>query len=126
MKFPKTLGACVDLLYRLREERQAIQREAEKVEEKEKALREHVLNSFDKSAIEGARGKAATASISRQTVATVKDWDAFYAHILKSKSFDLLQKRVSDSAFRERLEAQETVPGVEPFIVVKLSVTKAK
>jgi hypothetical protein len=122
--FPKTIGACVDKAYKLREKRHAIAQQVTEVEHEEHALKEHIINSFSKDSIEGAKGTIATASLQRKTVATVKDWDKFYEYIKKTKSFDLLQKRVSDGAYRERLEAGKAIPGVEPFQVLSLSLTK--
>lgn len=51
----------------------------------------------------------------------VQDWDALYQHILETKDFSLLHKRVMDSAVRERWSAEEEVPGVTRFPVWKLS-----
>lgn len=124
MQWPKTIGACVDLAFKLREERQAIAKKAEEVAKKETELKDHVLNTFKKDDIEGAKGKLATAGINRRTVAQVKDWEKFYKYISKHKAFELLQRRVNDGAYRERLEAGEVLPGVEPFQVVTLSLTK--
>ena len=67
----------------------------------------------------------ATAAITRTTVAQVTDWDEVYKYVKKTGEFDLLQKRMSDVAYRERLDAGKPVPGTEPFIVVNLSLTKS-
>ena len=58
-------------------------------------------------------------------MAQVQDWEAFYKYVAKEGAFDLLQRRVNDSAYRARLDDQIKVPGVEPFGVVKLSITKS-
>ena len=125
MKPPKTLGACVDVLYRMREERLAVEKTVDALKNEETAMRDYIINTFSKSDIEGAKGKVASCSVIRKTVAQVEDWDKLYNYIEKNKAWDLLQRRVSDTAFRERLEAEETVPGVNPFVVVSLSLTKA-
>ena len=113
MKIPKTLGACIDLMYKLKQERAAIEKTAEAVKEQENSLEKHLLETFAKTDLEGARGKLA-----------VKDWDKLYAYILKNKAWDLLQKRASATAFRERWDDKVVVPGVEAFTVIKLSLKK--
>lgn len=124
MKFPATLGACIDLLYKLRKERMDIEKKADAVKEKESALEAHLLETFKKTDLDGAKGKLATVGVSQATVPTVKDWDQLYKYIKKEDAFDLLQRRVSSTAYRERMDAKEVVPGVEPFITTKLSLRK--
>ncbi len=124
MGFPKTMGACIDQLYALREERHGIEKKADVVKKKESLLEAHVLETFAKSELDGARGKRATAGVTQTTVGTVKDWDKLYKYVVKHKAFELLQKRLSSTAYRERLDAKEKVPGVEPFLTTKLSLTK--
>lgn len=124
MKFPKTIGACIDTLYQLRQKRGGIERQADVIKEKEGELEKHILDTFTKTDLDGARGKLAVAGIAQSTVPTVKDWDKLYAYIKKEGAFDLLQRRVSSSAYRERLDVEEVVPGVEPFTLIKLSLKK--
>ena len=54
----------------------------------------------------------------------VEDWEAFYAYIKKHNAFELLHKRVSAPAWRERTE-KAPLPGVVNYINVKLSFRKA-
>lgn len=124
MKFPKTIGACIDTLYQLRQKRGGIERQADVIKEKEGELEKHILDTFTKTDLDGARGKLAVAGIAQSTVPTVKDWDKLYAYIKKEGAFDLLQRRVSSSAYCERLDVEEVVPGVEPFTLIKLSLKK--
>lgn len=119
------VGDYIDLLYTKRAERLAKAEEVEAMEKEEKAIREHIISLLGEASLEGAKGNAATASITRRVVGSVTDWSELYAYILKTGSFDLLHKRVSDTAYRDRLEQKEVVPGVEPVTVVGLSLVKA-
>ena len=124
MKMPKTLGACVDLAYQIRADRLEIERKVDAMKKEEKELEEHIFQTFAKADIDKAGGTIATAAITRTVVPNVTDWDQFYKYIMKTKSLDLLERRPSRSAFRERLDAGETVPGVEAFERIGLSLTK--
>lgn len=123
-KFPKALGACADKLFQLRELRLAKQKEAELIEAEEKALKEHLINTLPKSEANGVAGKVARVSIVTKPVPQVKDWDKFYAHVKKTGQFELMQRRLSDTAIKERWEAGKAVPGVESFNVVTVSINK--
>jgi hypothetical protein len=122
-KFPKTFGACADLLYDIREERLAAQRVVDAIQARENALKDHVIANLPKSE-GGAIGKHHKVQVVTKEVPQVKDWDAFYRYVARTKGFDLLQRRLSPEAVAVRREAGKEVPGVEDFKVVTLSLTK--
>ena len=54
-------------------------------------------------------------------VAGVTDWDKLYAFIKKKNYFHLLQRRVSDPAWRELIEQGKKVPGTTGFTKKRLN-----
>lgn len=124
MKVPKALGACADRLMVLREKKAKLTREIEKLEEERRAIEERLIDELPKDEASGVVGKIAKAVVTRREVPTVKDWDRLYDYVLMNKDFSLLQRRVSESAVKERWEAGETVPGVDKFTVIGVSITK--
>lgn len=123
MKFPKTMGACADMLFTTREARLKLQKEVDELARAEAALREYIINNMPKTDT-GASGKLARVSILTKQVPQVKDWDKFYAYVKKTGQFELLQRRLSDAAIRERWDNGAQVPGVEPFGAVVVSLHK--
>jgi hypothetical protein len=123
-KFPKTIGACADKYYQLKESRLAAQKLVDKIEAEEKALKQHIINTLPKSETTGAAGKLARVTVVTKEIPQIKDWDKLYAYIKKNNAFELLQRRVSDSAVAERWEAGKKVPGVEAFTAVTISCNK--
>jgi len=123
-KFPKALGACADLLFTLKAKRLAAQKAVDAIEVEEKALKEHLIQNLPKSEASGVAGKLARVTVTKKTIAQVKDWDKFYAYIAKTKQWELMQRRVSDTAILERWERKVKVPGVEPFQVPTISMNK--
>lgn len=128
MKMPKTLGACVDLAFSLRNARIEKQREYDaeiaEMKRQEEEIKEHIINSFKKSDINGAKGKTATISIVPVIIPQPKDWPAIYAYIKKNDAFDLMERRLHKGAFKDRLENGEKVPGVEVFEKLDISINK--
>ena len=123
-KFPKKMGECADLLYNLRVKRLAGQKLVDEVEAEEKALKEFIIETLPKSEASGISGAIANVKVVNKMVPQVKDWDSLYAYILKTKSFDLLNRALNKTAVEERYEAGKKVPGVEDFQVTTVSVTK--
>lgn len=119
------LGACIDALYEARAHRLAQQKEVETLAAEEGRIKEYLLQQLAENKLEGAKGRLATAATRRTVVPVLKEWGVFTAYVAKHKAFDLFERRVSRLAFRERLDAGEVVPGVEPFTVVELSLTKS-
>lgn len=54
----------------------------------------------------------------------VMDWEVYWAFIIKTEDFSLLEKRPGKSACQERWDAGETIPGVEKYPVYKLTMSK--
>jgi len=123
-KFPPKLGACADRLFQLREKRLEDQKKVDAIEAEEKALKEHIIQTLPKSEASGVAGKIARVTVVSKAVPQVKDWDVFYKHVKKTGEFELLQRRLTDTAIRERWDAGKQVPGVESFNALTVSVNK--
>lgn len=117
----KTLGALIDALNAAREKKRLADEKAKVLKAEFDALELEVLERFQAEGTDGAKGKTASASISRTTVANVENWDLYYEYIRKNKYFHLLQRRPADAACRELWELGKTIPGVVPFTKTSLN-----
>ncbi len=124
MGYPEKIGECVDLFYELRSKRIELERQAAKLKEEQDDLENYIFDTFDKSGLEGCKGKLATAAITRSQVPRLTDGVAFAQHIRDTMDLDLLSLRPKYEACRERWENGETIPGVEAYQKIGLSVTK--
>jgi len=50
-------------------------------------------------------------------------WDRIYARILRTQEWELIQKRLSSTAVRERFKAGDVIDGIEQVEVPELDVT---
>lgn len=123
LKLPKSMGACADLLFKTRETRLALQKQVEALAADEATVREHIINTLPKDST-GAAGHLCRVSVVTKQIPQVKSWEDFYAYIKKTSQFDLMQRRISDAAIKERWDNGKTVPGVESFGAVSLSINK--
>lgn len=122
-KLPSTLGACADLWHDIREERYRLQKLVVAQEAKETIIREHFLRTLS-DAEGGAVGLRYKVTKERVTKPVVKDWPEFWKFVFKGKRAEFLQNRAAEAAIQEWWEAGKKVPGVEPFPVIKFSLTK--
>lgn len=115
------LGKTIDKIFSLRKKKQELENAVKDVEGQIANLDAEVMEALEATGLEKTSTKSGTVSISTSTVAQVTDWDAFYAYIYKNKFGHLLQRRVSDPAWRELMEQGKKVPGTSGFTKKKLN-----
>jgi hypothetical protein len=121
---PATPGRCADLFHEIRELRLAMEKEVAQVQARENEIREHIINTLSASDDTGASGLRYRAQIVTKAKPRVEDWNAFCEWLATSKRFDCIQRRTSDKAVMELIEAGEPPPGVERMTVKDVSITK--
>lgn len=121
---PRSMGLSADLYAEVRELRLAMQKHVDKMKERETEIREYLIDNISKSDDTGAAGKKYRAQIVRKIVPQVADWAKVWAFVQKTGRFDILQKRVSDTAVKDMWEDGKAIPGVEKFHAVEVSITK--
>lgn len=128
IKMPQTLGATIDLLFTLDQQADDLKAQAREIEKQRNALEEYLRTKFDDAGIDGAHGKAAKVEIKKDVYpeCSGEDWDKLFSYVSRTKSFDLLQKRLNVTACRERWDAGKEIPGVEAKEVSKLKIVPLK
>lgn len=117
-----SVGASIDQLWALRESKRELEAKIKVLDDAIKADEEALMDRLEKEGLEKATGTKAGVSISKNVVANVEDWDKFWGFISKTKNYQLVQRRVSDPAYRELMEMGTKIPGVLPFTKTRLNV----
>ena len=121
---PPTIGGCADLYAEVRDLRLAMQKVVDDVKARESEIRDHIIDNLSKSDDTGAAGKRYRAQVVTKLKPSLKDWPAFTTYVQEAQRFDLLQKRINERAVLDLLEGGESVPGIERFNAVDVSITK--
>lgn len=121
-----TIGSLADAMFDLREQRKKLDAESKELGTQLEALELQMIEALDAQGTTKGDGKKASVSISDTVVPTVKDWDALWAFIFKGKHKQLMQLRISVSAWRELCELKKAPPGVEAFTKRSINLTKKK
>jgi hypothetical protein len=124
VKVPKSLAACADLYYELRQERLAADKVAATLKEKESFIREHLINNLSIGDATGAQGKIARATIVKADSYQLKDYEKVFKWAAKNDAPDMFQKRLNMEAVQLRLDAGKKIPGIEKIIIKKISLSK--
>ena len=120
------LGSLIDSLYEKRAKRLALEKEAAIIKREEAELSGIIGGKLAELELDSARGAKATFTPTKSIVTTVVEWENVYDFIIKDNAFDLLQKRISSTAWGDYLDSGLLVPGTEPFEKISYSLTKAK
>jgi plasmid maintenance system killer protein len=80
-----------------------------------------LLQKMDAEGLSRTANGDYSVSINEDTVPEVVDWDSLYAHILSTRDFSLIQRRVSSTAYKELLKLGEGVPGLLPRTIRKIN-----
>lgn len=117
-------GRATDELYELREKKRDLERQVKAVEEQMEELETELIGSLDEQESTMSRGKTASASITESIIPIIEDIEAFHQYMLENEALHLLQNRPAVGAFRELLDAGETIPGLSPMTKRKISLRK--
>jgi hypothetical protein len=125
---PKEMGLVADEYALTRAFRLALEKMVMPVQQRESELREHMIANLEKSRGDGgntgAAGKLYRVQIRDKATPRVTDWAAVHAFVAANNRFDLLQKRLSDTAVLEMFDNNEPPPGVDRILLPDVSVTK--
>lgn len=123
---PEELALKVDAFKALSDSRKEKQKEVDALYEHEKVLRNELVLLLRQENIDAVGGKLATVSLLCKEVPICEDWDAFWTYARDHDAPELLHRRISEKAVKERQEAGEIVPGIGTLIHYDLSVRKTK
>ncbi len=111
----KTVGALIDQMSRLREERRVIAEQDKVLKAAYDATELQLIEALDKQDTRKGEGKLASASIGEVVVAQKLNWNETMKWVARTKNFQLVQQRISDPAYRELRALGKVIPGLEDF-----------
>lgn len=110
-----TVGDLIALAAQYRDEKRELDKKSTELGAALEETKFEIMRRMNELGVEQLSGAGMTVTLSETVVATVEDWEALNAHILESGELFLLERRVSSKAYREKLAAEEAVPGTKPF-----------
>ena len=92
-----------------------------KLKQVQNALEAEIAADMERQGITQTGNDVCTISLKTEVVPTVEDWDALWEHIFDTRQTELLQKRMSATAYRELLAMAQVVPGVRSTELTKVN-----
>jgi len=123
---PKGIAKLADDWWTARKNRLVAKHEMDELEKIERGLKSKLIDTLKAAAISSIGGKQVKAELKLKKRPAVENWSELYAHIKKTGDFDLLQKRLTDSAVEARWEDKQDIPGVYAMEVDDLAYSEIK
>jgi|TARA_R100000789_G_C2961189_1_gene137981 hypothetical protein len=121
MEKETTLNNLMDDLATTRGEIHTLQEKEKSLRLRRNELESKIMWKMEEQGLDQIANDACTISKKLEIVPTVEDWDLLHQHILNTNQFELLQKRMSATAYREFLQMDMSVPGVKATELTKIN-----
>lgn len=115
-----------DTYYETREKRLAMQRAVDAVEKEEKKMKAELIAAFKEHNFKAIGGHIVTITHKLKKTAIATDWNKVHEYIIANDAWDIMQKRLTQSAIDLRWEDKISIPGVEAFPVDDLSISTVR
>lgn len=117
----KTLNDLLNELAEEKEKLKGIQNLEKTYKSNISELEGHIIYQLETQGVDRTGNDVCTVSIKKETVPTVEDWDAVHQHIIDTGQFELLQKRMSATAYRELQQLGQNIPGVKATELTRIN-----
>ena len=116
-----TLDDKMNMLADTRLQLKALLEQEKKLKQTQNALEAEIAADMERQGLTQTGNDVCTISLKTEVVPTVEDWDALWEHIFDTRQTELLQKRMSATAYRELLAMAQAVPGVRSTELTKVN-----
>ena len=111
----------MNMLNDTRQELKKLQAQEKTLKDTQNYLEAEIAADMAKQGLTQTGNDVCTISLKTETVPTVEDWDVLHQHISDTGRFELLQKRMSATAYRELIAMEPSVPGVRSTELTKVN-----
>ncbi len=110
---------------KVRNQIKVVQSEEKLLKSQQRELESQISIRMQEQGLDKISNDICTISLKNEIVPTVEDWDQLHEHITDTNQFELLQKRVSATAYRELIAAGMDVPGVKSTELTRINFRSA-
>ena len=116
-----TLDDKMNMLTNTRAKLKVLLEQEKELKQVQNALEAEIAADMERQGLTQTGNDVCTISLKTETVPTVEDWDVLHQHISDTGRFELLQKRMSATAYRELIAMEPSVPGVRSTELTKVN-----
>lgn len=120
------LGAIADEYHRIREERLAADKVAATLASQESSLKSQIISALLASGTTAVGGQRVVLNLKSDPKYIAQDWSQIWEYIFERREIDLLEKRLLQTAFKQRAQDGIYIPGTMAMEHHTLTLSKPK
>lgn len=121
------ISELIDEIVRVKAERENLNTISSELTSKLVRLEKDLMEAMASAGTTKAASNAGhSCKMEQKSYPAINDWTLFYDYVTKTNSFDLLHKRLSNTAFRDRWAAGEEIPGTSSSNIWEVAITKSR
>lgn len=120
------LGSLADQLEAVREKRIAADKVAASLKSEETRIKTQIISEMEEKDLSSIGGKSAVLSRITKKRPIANDWSKVYSFIREHDAFDLLHKRLTESAVNLRFDDGVEIPGISLMTYSHITFGKAR
>lgn len=121
------ISQLIDQLRNLKQQKENLGKQEKEINEQIATLEGDIMHAMNEAGTFKAMSESGhSVTMAKKIHPTIVDWDQFYEYVSSTKSYDLLHRRLSSTAFQDRWKEGETIPGSTTAEVWGLSLTKSR
>lgn len=105
-------------------QKESLNEEIKKLNEQLGKIEADIMEQMATAGVSQVASDKASCTMKLAKHPAITDWEAFYKHVANTGEFELLHKRLSSTAFKERWEHGEEIPGTTTTELWELSVRR--
>ena len=121
------LDELIDKWVALKGQREKLSKQDAEIGRQIAALQADIMQTMAQIGTTKAASPAGhSVSMNKVTEPAIADWPAFYEYVAETRQFELLQKRLSAPAIRDRWDQGEAIPGVTSAEIFTISLARSR
>ena len=118
------INDLINKFVEVKAEKEALNDLIKKVNEALSQIEADIMEQMAAAGVTQVASEKASCTMKLAKHPAITDWEAFYKHVAETGEFELSHKRLSSTAFKERWEHGEAVPGTTTTELWELSVRR--
>ena len=116
-----TINQLIEKRASVKDQMENLNRELKELRSTQDEVDVLLLKKMDAEGLSRTANDKASVSINEDIVPEVTDWDKVWEAVIAERDYSLIQRRISSTAYREKLKLGDDIPGMQPRTIRRIN-----